>query len=457
MQKNKNMNALQKKNINESNQSIPNQKFQLFLTLQAIFTFACFIHAWTLQYKSDLGSDGFINRVSYITADKPWMPPGTDSSSLLYLHYFGDWVLNVAYGGIQRPYDPSLDIPAQFAPVGLLFFNLAYLIGYKYSYALLLILTLYIWIRIAQKLFPYFQYFYITLILIFVVFLTMPSIIAFDRGGTQLFCVGLAGLAYLNKLDGHNKKAFILYLLAVSMKPYLVFFTLIFLIESQRKLILRIKSVLVTGISLLFANLLLLPLYADNIITGIRDEFNAIARFAGDWGIPWIMDGGSMTSFISKTYEMIHGSTETITFMENFLPFWPRVLATLFLALLLVTLLNPNVAVQIKIILIISTTSLVSPFSGPYTLAWLSLAFCYILSEIQKGFNIEKLNLPNKISLYSLITASYLGLAPYFGFLPKFSDVARHVPGNYLYVPFILIALIVSAINFPRNRLSIQR
>ena len=62
------------------------------------------------------------------------MPPGTNSSSLLHLHYFGDWVLNVAYGGIARPYDPALEIPAQFAPVGLIFFSIAYLLGYKLSY-----------------------------------------------------------------------------------------------------------------------------------------------------------------------------------------------------------------------------------------------------------------------------------------------------------------------------------
>ena len=453
----KHKHAPAKKSINETNLSVPNPKFQLFFSLQAIFTFVCFIHAWTLQYKSNLSSDGFVNTVSYISADKPWMPPGTDASSLLHLHYFGDWVLNVAYGGIARPYDPSLEIPAQFAPVGLLFFNFAYLIGYKYSYALLLILTLYIWIRITQKLFPHFSFFYLTIILFFVVFITMPSIIAFDRGGTQLFCVGLAGLAYLYKLDGQNKKGFFLYLLAVSMKPYLIFFIMIFLIESQRKLILRFRSMFVTGMSLLLINVSLLPLYANNISTGIRDEFNAISRFAGDWGIPWIMDGGSMTSFISKTYEMIHGSNETIVFMETFIPFWPRVLAIIFLTLLFATLINPNVSVQIKIILIVSTTSIVSPFSGPYTLVWLSLAFCYLLSEIQKGFNIQELNLPNKISLYSLLFAFYLGLVPYFGFLPKFSDVARHVPGNYLYIPFILIALVISSVNLRTTDLRVSR
>ncbi len=440
-----------KLDVTRSSPTFPNRGFQILMAIQVVVTFISLVHAWTLQYKSDFGPDGFINRVSYISADKPWMPPGTDSPSLLHLHYFGDWVLNVAYGGIARPYDPILEIPAQFAPVGLVFFSIAYLIGYKISYFVLLILTLLIWIVIARKLFPQFGAMNNLQILFFFVFTTMPALITFDRGGTQLFCIGLAGLSYLYTLEGENRKAFVLYLLAVSMKPYLIFFILILLINEKQTLVMRIRKVFQVGMSLFIANALALVLYSDDLLSGIRDEFNAIARFAGDWGIPWMMDGASMTSFVSKTYEFQHGSTETIKFMEGFVPFWPRVLALIFISLLLLVLLSSNVIKQVKILLLLSTTSLVSPFSGPYTLAWICLAFCYLLAEIQNGLVLRDLTRLNRASVYSLLIAFYFGLMPYFGFLPKFSDVSRHVPGNYLYVPFVLFALLLSTVSCLRK------
>ena len=431
----------------ESTSFLPTRDFQILFGVQIFLIFISLVHAWTLQYKSDLGPDGFISKVSYIAPDKPWMPPGTDTSSLLHLHFFGDWVLNVAYGGIPRPYDPTLEIPAQFAPIGLVFFSIAYLIGYKLSYILLLLLTLYIWITLINKLFTSFQFLFKILILFFFVFMTMPSLIAFDRGGTQLFCIGLTGLSYLYMTENKSKKAFTLFLLAVSMKPYLIFFVLVMLVRPNQSIGTRILNIARILFSLGIVNIILLMLFADNIVSGIRDQFNAIARFAGDWGIPWIMDGASMTSFISKTHEFFYGSNQTIKFMENFIPFWPRILAIAFILMLISVLLSPNVVTPIKLILILSTTSLVSPFSGPYTLAWISLAFCYLLAEIQNGFELKNLNFLNKISMYSLIISLYFGLVPYFGFLPKFSDVARHVPGNYLYVPFVITALMLSTIH----------
>lgn len=432
---------------NVSSTTFPNRGVQILMSIQVLITFISLIHAWTLQYKSDFGPDGFINRVSYISADKPWMPPGTNTSSLLHLHYFGDWVLNVAYGGIARPYDPVLEIPAQFAPVGLIFFNIAYLIGYKISYLILLLLTIFIWFKIINKLFPRFVNMSKFQILFFFVFATMPALITFDRGGTQLFCVGLAGLAYVYKLEGKSRKSFCVYLLAVSMKPYLIFFILVLLLNERKPLLKRVLDILKVGTSLLLVNALALTLYTDNLITGIRDEFNAISRFAGDWGIPWMMDGASITSFVSKTYEFKYGNNDTIKFMENFVPYWPRVIAAIFIVLLLFVLLSSRVIKQVKILLLLSTTSLVSPFSGPYTLAWISLAFCYLLSEVQNGLEIRGLTRLNKASIYSMIVAFYLGLMPYFGFLPKFSDISRHVPGNYLYVPFVLAALLLATLS----------
>ena len=418
---------------------------KLMLSVQVIITIFSLAHAWTLQYKADLGPDGFIGRSSFTAADKPWMPPGTGSSTLMHLHYFGDWVLSVAYGGIARPYDPLLEIPAQIPPVGLIFFSVAYLIGYKLSYVLLLVLTMYIWYQLMNKLFPNLDLFYRLLIIIFVVLATMPTLIAIDRGGTLLFCIGLAGLSYVNFQEGKKKLGFFQYLIAVSQKPYLIFFLLALLLEKKKPFLQNIKDAIFTFVYLLVTNLLAMFLFADNLLVGVRDSFNAIARFSGDLAIPWMMDGASLTSFVSKSFEFVHGQLPTVEFMNHFVPFWPRIIAIIFLALLLFVICNHSTSPVIKMVLILSTASLVSPYSGPYTLTWMSLAFCFILSEIYKGFDVAQLNLVNKIAFYSILTSVYVGLTPYFGYLYMFSGVTSHVPGNYFSTPFVIFTLLLTA------------
>lgn len=420
--------------------------FNYAIAVQICLTFLALIHAWTLQYKSEISPDGFVNRISYISSDKPWMPSGTDADPLLHLHYFGDWVLNVAYGGVPRPYDPNLQIPAQFAPIGILFFSIIYIIGYKIGYLLILIGTAYLWWRIVRKLFPQEDILKQIVILFFSVFLTAPAIIAFDRGGTQLFVLGLLGNALINLKSQSWKLAFAQYLLAVSMKPYLLFLLLALLMDERISLIKRFFNVIKVALGIFLINVICLPLFADNLVQGLGDQFAAISRFAGDWGIPWIMDGASLTSFVSKTFEFFHGNLEAVNFMSDFIPFWPRVLALIYLAFILICITGKILTQSQKIFLILSTVSLLSPFSGPYTIVWLSLAFLFVVHEFTYIRDLSTMNVVEKTILGSMLLTCYIGLTPYFGFFPMHSGATRHNPGNYFYIFPILFIVTISTL-----------
>ena len=430
------------------------------LAFQILLTMLALLQAVMLMYYTKNGLVDYIGRISFTSFDPPWVPTGFDSKPIFGFHYFGDWVLQLAYGGLKEPYSPSLNIPAQFAPIGIITNSFFYIFGLKVGYIVFSVITLILWVKVINWFLPRRNLVEKVCILFFIVLFTAPSLIAIDRGGSQLFCVGLIANSYIWLKSKNYVKSFLSFLIAVSLKTYLVLMPLVFLLNNQNDFKSKIQQIFKVLTTTFVLNLLFLPLYCNNIIVGLRDEFAATSKFAGHWGIPWIVDGASITSFISKTVEFFQGTEEALKFLKFFLPMYPKYIALALLIVLLIICLSPRVGYQTKTLLILSTTSLLSPFSGPYTLVWASLAFIYLVSELDNGFRPKELPLLEKSVFYSFVIALFFALTPYFGTFHMPSGATRHNPGNYFYMPFVLFTFVVTVIQVligffsnPNNRI----
>ena len=105
-----------------------------FISYNFLLFFPLFLmQAWFVQYFNSGAPFDYVARLSFIISDIPWMPPGTEAKPLLGSHYFGDLLINIAYGNINNPYDGTLHLPSQTPPIGLLFFQIFEILGEKYK------------------------------------------------------------------------------------------------------------------------------------------------------------------------------------------------------------------------------------------------------------------------------------------------------------------------------------
>lgn len=420
---------------------------QILLVIQMFLVFFAFLHAWSLQYKSADGNARFIERISFTSQDPPWMPPGFVATPILHLHHFGDWTLGQAFGSYTSPYDPQLAIPSVTPPFGLLLNGLLGILGFKISYLLFLFLTFFIWIKLVVKFFPSIGILERTVILMFYVLLTLPSINAFDRGAVHLFLIGLLGLALKAYDEGRKIFPYLCALIVISLKPYLVFMSIYLLKKKPLKKFSSYKEFLFTVISVVIINIMVMPIYSNNILEGLKNYIVATSHYSGKFIVPWVMDSASLMGFISKSIEGLTSSNNAASFLSNFLPY-SLTISLLYCLLVAILFFNKNVNKVIGVTLLLSTASTIAPPSMEYTLVWASLAFIFVLSEVSKSGSFMELTKSRleKINLLLIFTSLSLALVPYFGFLLTPSGVQRHQPGSYLYMPFLLTTILVEMI-----------
>lgn len=427
--------------------------FQNFIIVQIFLAIVALAHAWTLQYKSADGSFNYLQRVSFTGDDKPWTPPGTESSAILHLHHFGDWTLGLAYSLYSNPYDPSLHIPGITPPLGLLIFSFLAIIGTKMSYLVFLMLTLCLWLRLIVMIFPRESLLEKVIILVFFVLLTMPSLYAVDRGAVHLFLFGLIGNSFQALLIGRKKQAAIMFIVAVSFKPYLIFLSVYLLRNLRIKPKEKISALFKLWVSVVILNLTALLLYSRNLFEGVKDYVSATVAYSSEFIVPWVMDSHSIMGFISKTIEGLDSSESAARFLSENLQ-WSFVPATILILLVGFVTISSYTPEILVIPLILSLSSLIAPPSMEYTLTWGSLASVLMLSKISESqFHVrwKEFELLHKIAFFLIAIAVALVLVPYFGKLITPSGLNRSHPAGYIYVPLILSATVLVTIAFMRS------
>lgn len=431
-----------KKNQNQENNL---DFFGLVVSIQAVLTFFALLHAWTLQYKSVDGNGNFIPRISFTSQDPPWTPPGIISEAILHLHHFGDWTLALAFSRYINPYDPQLEIPAATPPLGMVILKAISTLGYTFSFILLCVMTLVCWYFVVNKLLIQRSFLERNLILFVVVLLSLPSIIAFDRGGIHLCLMGMIGVSYIAFVEKKYTKSLVFFLIAVSFKPYLIILSLWILRDLPLSTKSKFLSLAKVWAWIVVLNLAALMHFNSNLLVGVKQYLDSTSQYSSSFMIPWVTNSASLMGFLSKTVEGFSSTDVAINFLEKWLP-WSIFIGGIFLSIVLLGCLNTKTPRIISIPLLLSTTSIVTPPALGYTLVWVSLAMLVILSEMQnKLFNLSIFTRLQKVSFILILLAIFINITPYFGMLhfgyihfP--SGVDRQLPASYFYVPLIALS-----------------
>jgi hypothetical protein len=422
----------------------------IYLGSQTVITFLALFHAWMLQYKTLNGNATLIERVSFKVDDLPWTPPGFEAKPIYYFHYFGDWFLNVAYARIQAPYEPSLLIPAPTPPFGLLLTRLISLFGIGSSYALITALTIIVWVVIIQNYLRDFTQLNRIYIAFFLVFITAPTVVAFDRGALHLLCTGLVGCAMISYEKRKNKTALFLIILAISFKPYLILLSFWLLRKKEYR---KMGYIFFSCISI---NFLALFAYYSNPFDGLLQYFNGIKFFSGSFMVSQSLNSASFVGFAYRVFVFIFGSDSQ--YISNLLPlyYFYGLIVIIYGGFIVYVIRNRKVPNFIAVIFLLSIFSLATPAAMEYSLVWTSLAAIYTLHEFETKTTDQRILVDRNIGqlrrIYFVSSALFIVvLTPFFGMIATPHNEILVNINTILYVPILLVLAVLVVIKYGKN------
>jgi hypothetical protein len=393
---------------------------------------------WMLQYKSVDGNINLSYRISSQSqADVPWLPQGKISQSIFGVHHFGDWQLMSVYSQISNPY--TQDLPAITPPIGLISTRVINLFGIQIGFLIFTIITLTLyWILVTSqlpKLNKYEKIFVFCSITIF----SLPFMIAFDRGSTVPTALALVALAI--DFSSKNRKIIskMFFCIAISIKPYLIFFLLILLANKKyREVAINIGILIVSNI------FVLLTFYSSTSISGLKNYIQSAVFYSNLIEPLNQLKSVSPLSFGSKIIELMQGREAALFFYDKLMPFY-------FIGTILVLVLgwqiakNKKLSFEIKIVIFLALVPCLIPNSMFYTLTWSSCAFVYwikILITDSKEFHIGKFQNLSLLILFMVV------LSPNLAVVALNNPSGLYFLQHFLYFPSLLLVLL-SFTNFP--------
>ena len=364
-----------------------NQQFTSvnLLLFQLVLTLIAFIQTWVMQYQDRSGSANLIGRVSWQVYDPPFMPSGRNPLPILYEHVFGDWYMGMDYVNLPNPYTIT-NSPSQTPPVGNLFLYLLSPLGQRYGFAVFLCLVTIIWLWIFKKVFSSEPLLFVFLSAALYFFLTLPTVVSFDRGSLHILAFGLLGTAWIKYTENKFSISAILFILAVSMKPQLSLVLVLLLVNKD--FIRFIKIILWT----LATNLILLLFYEGEFLKTLTGYLKATAFFASSKAGGYMLDSASMTGFVLRRIENRKGQAYVIDWINSNDQVLSIIGITTILFILPV-LFSSRISHRVKFFFVLSLTSLAAPVSMAYTMVWGSLAIIPFLTrafDIPTKFNVAK-------------------------------------------------------------------
>ena len=422
-------------------------RLEKFLMCQLLFTSIAFIYAWILQYRSADSNPNIIERFSFRVVDPPWTPPGTSSSPLLFLHHFGDWTLFQAYAKYQHPYDPGLPLPTNVPPLGLMSGKVIGILGLRLSYLVFLGITCLVWIFLTHRMLRNAQPLVKWVVFAFTFIFSAPVIFALDRGALYPLVFGLLGLALVFYEEERKTIAFLMLLMAVSLKPF-VFLAAFWVIRKR-----RYREFLFTLIGISAINLILLIPYSRSITKAVPDYLHSLTFYSGSVAVPYVADGASLLSFIAKFHRAIFGSANENSFVINILKLSPIIYAAL-LAIVIWMAVDSAIEEGIALTVILSLTSLIVGVTQMYALCWCPLA---ILIYFRNGKIIQA---KSKVDGLFLSTLFFSITTPIFLIFSTPSGAISHNLNVWTYQLLIMVYLCYLAaskaklINLRKSKLS---
>jgi hypothetical protein len=369
---------LVKKNLNVTN-------FSLLLMFNA---FLALLHSWIIQYKSPTANSDLISRVSFRVEDPPWVPGiSVSHEPLLFLHYFGDWVSDRDYSVSPSPY--TGEFPARLPPIGLLLLRSFSIFGLKGGYLIYLVACLLVWLFVIRKFLGNLGVTEKAIFLVFGILVTLPSIVAFDRGATYLLPWGLICLVLYYLTRDKIDFAIICSIIAFSLKLQLLPIVLILFFMYQKRQIFNL--ILTTLLANVFAGYLM---YGSEIFSDVKGILKAILFFNSNASLGYIYDGTSVASVFARNLVNFIGMERSdIWFKSN--PLIVPIIGLVWIGIVGAIVLRNQVPVKLQLGLIFSISTLSLAASQRYGMIWASAAMIMYFTDIKLD-RLPKLNQTSK-------------------------------------------------------------
>ena len=334
--------------------------------------------AWAIQYFRVDGNARLIERVTYIVEDRSWMPPGvSELEPLVGLHYFGDLAIILGYGEALTPYIiPGM--PAQYPPVAIILFKLLGLFGPHAALILLILLSAILLPVAVWKLMGGLSTPRRLVTLVILIWLTMPMISALDRGGLQFVAVGCLGLSILLFTRNRTVLAIVFFVIAVSLKSYLLVFIIYPLLRGHRAF--AVKA-LVTAIVI---NGVLFLAFPGRPTVSFGGFLTSTVFYSTT---EMVVDGNGLASLPLRFIEMTRGTDAALSFLASS-SMWLTLLAVLWLAVVAWLASRREVPYWISMSLVLASATMVVGAAYPYNYAWAALAAFYFGSTCSDPFPI---------------------------------------------------------------------
>ncbi len=408
----------------------------IYLNLQIILTSGSFVSVWIIQFFL-VSPLNLIERLSFKVIDPPWLPSNISAVPILGKHFFGDWQLDTVWAiDPNNPYISEV-MPSRTPPLGLFLTSILGLPGIVVGWYLFTFLTFFLvykffkictnGLNISQKL----------ILAIFVFVFNAAIIVSLDRGSSHVLAFTCVGLSIYYFKVGNLRYATIYYLIATAFKPQFIVMLLI-LIGIQKTS--RILWLLVAPI---FINIMFMFAFYHPVresFIGYLKGSSVFTTGGGDQNAAGLIaDSVSIVGFISRIIEAINGWGSSIEWIQaNGVLF--LMIALLWLLIVVLTLVYAKVSWRIRVVLVLSSMSLVLPSSGIYTLGWSFVAVLLIALEeknqqapIKKKLDFEDICV--LVILLSAVTPTFLT-----DFL--FDGISRRLPLVILLFPTLLLLVI---------------
>jgi hypothetical protein len=412
-----------------------------YIHLQWLFIGVSSIFIWVSQYRSEDGFARLINQISFTAFDRPWMPDGRVEPPILGGHFFGDWMLNVAWAQTPNCYLIQ-EFPCQTPPLGNIIFRIFGYLGFGFGFFCWTLVASAMYWFVITKMFPTLSC--LTKINIFLVFvlITNGNIVSLDRGSAHYMVFALMLISYFFYENGDKKRALLFILLAISIKPQALLCLVYLLSRKQHRDLVKVT------IMALSVNLLSLGLFSGSIFESFKGYLSATRSFTGSPNtLDLIASSDSIIAIVMRWRELFTPNTTTIEFLSRYqdLLILPGLLWILIVSIILI-FSKPTPLTSMALSL--SMFTFVVPASNSYTLGWVSiLALLFLRDKLSnlKDLNENKSRMPQIESnledkfIYSilpLITTPFFQLPFNFEIFNKVQPLAI-----FFLIPFIALVI----------------
>jgi hypothetical protein len=384
--------------------------------------------AWLTLYFLD-GPDP-VQRVSFRVDDPSWVPIDYQQSPIIGDHFFGDLQLLLAWGSETNPY--SLDLSATYLPIAHFPLKALSLFPIQFAFVVYLavsLIVLYFAARLTVATFGTPQSRLSTISFLLFCLLTAPTLIDIDRGNVNTIAIGLTTLYFMFGFKNKLSIGLPLLLLAGSIKPYLLIFTICFINKNT------IKTVIGFLVTYLGITLVLFSQISNSIFRGLNDWYIAFSKYGGAEGVHHMINSGSLVGSISRWAEVFHGQEGSSSFLVNNLLIL-RTLSGVYILLALAVWFMTFLPNWIRLGSALSIITVAQPGSAGYQWIWVGIVMIGVLYSTH---NPHQRRL-DKIGLISIQIISILVLVPTW-IAPTLFSSKRYFPQYLVLSPFIVVLI----------------